>query len=876
MAYRLGGPSGVRSGVLHPPPRPGGEVSCDFIFMRRPVWRTVLRCASTRTARRNTRKQAPRQLAQATTVPLEAEDASQQSLAIYESQWRRLLQMEHDTEQQVVLARLNEWPLSRLVREGFTLVNLSEAKRVGTQFGRDLLRFRTAGLSKRQHGFDVGDEAIISRNGPLDGLGRLHRDAILCELVEVGADSLSVSLEPGVSSELVEREHDATWRLDRGPNTVAHQRTCHALAEWTSTQAFGGSPALRRAIVEGAQITLSDDEPDDAAALAGRHCFRAAACDGVSAELRAEPTSPSPVRSPKPAPAPTTRTAASAATAAEEVLAQWAMSSEATAACTEAAGVSLNSSQRTAVLGALQAFSEAWAPGAYSISLIQGPPGTGKSSSAVALLKLAARGAYGPLLATADSNAAVDNLLESLLAQGIAARRVGRPGRPVARLWAATVEAHLAALPEYRDLSEQREQLRQLRTSASELVGSARAETDRVLRDGWRRVRQIEARLTQEVLADCEVVVSTLVGCGSPTLLPMRFPLVVVDESTQATEPRTVLALARAQSSLVLIGDQQQLAPTCVSLDAAGRGLARSLFERMLGRKRGTRAGGLHYSRLTIQYRMHPRIRAFPSRTFYGDTLTDGCDASARAPPPSFVRLTRRRARSGGQGNGPPLGAPTPALSVAPDSQGTFETAAPPEDPSPLAFHDASYGRERRGAHGTSWVNELEASCIARLAAALLVDTPPSAIGVITPYAAQASEIRRALHRHAVPRTVEVKTVDGFQGREKEVILFSAVRANGRGDIGFLSDERRLNVGLTRARRALLVVGCRRTLSNDPTWGAFIAHCNRDGGVLSAADLTANGVVVPTARHSEAARRATPPPTTALGVRRSSALAADA
>ena len=103
---------------------------------------------------------------------------------------------------------------------------------------------------------------------------------------------------------------------------------------------------------------------------------------------------------------------------------------------------------------------------------------------------------------------------------------------------------------------------------------------------------------------------------------------------------------------------------------------------------------------------------------------------------------------------------------------------------------------------------------------------------------------------------VEVRTVDGFQGREKEVILFSCVRANQRGRLGFLSDERRLNVGLTRARRGLFVVGCKRTLRNDPSWAAFVNHCERLRCVLSTADLMPHGIVIRGAEGSPRAKSA--------------------
>ena len=395
------------------------------------------------------------------------------------------------------MTRLQEWPLSRLEREGLTLTALSRAVRTGNIFSRDVLRFHAPSLPQRNHSFEVGDEAILSRDGPLDGDGHLKSSAVQCEVVEIGGSSLSVALEPSASASLFEPDHQ--WRLDRIANAVAHQRTCSALAEWTSTQDFDMSPGLRKVIVEGS---------------------RAGGDSGSSA--------------------------------------MHARSVELTAAMreayTNAIGVKLNPPQLSAVFGALQSFaaSSEGDEAACSVSLIQGPPGTGKSTAAVALLKLASMSASGPLLACADSNAAADNLLEGLVAHGVAVCRIGRPGRSAPQLLATTMEAKLAAHPDHAELEAEREQLRMLRVFASEQTGAARRETEQVLRDGWRRVRQAEQQLQLEVMRQSEVVVATLVGCGTPAVRAMQFPLVVVDECTQATEPRTFIAMACAWSSVVL------------------------------------------------------------------------------------------------------------------------------------------------------------------------------------------------------------------------------------------------------------------------------------------------------------------------------------
>jgi hypothetical protein len=174
---------------------------------------------------------------------------------------------------------------------------------------------------------------------------------------------------------------------------------------------------------------------------------------------------------------------------------------------------------------------------------------------------------------------------------------------------------------------------------------------------------------------------------------------------------------------------------------------------------------------------------------------------------------------------------------------------------------------------GKSKANAVESAVIVRAVAALLA--PPNAaqerrwaadgtprgprvrerqVGVVSPYLGQVKQLQDALRGAGVRVTgagraeaagegegeavaplppaakgvpdeggaVEIKSIDGFQGREKEVLLFSCVRSNARGEVGFLADYRRLNVALTRARRGLIVVGDPFTLARDPTWASFL------------------------------------------------------
>ncbi|EOD13284.1 hypothetical protein EMIHUDRAFT_124480, partial [Emiliania huxleyi CCMP1516] len=171
----------------------------------------------------------------------------------------------------------------------------------------------------------------------------------------------------------------------------------------------------------------------------------------------------------------------------------------------------------------------------------------------------------------------------------------------------------------------------------------------RTLQSGWATLRQWEERMRDDILASAEVICSTLIGAGSESLCGRTFSLVVIDEATQATEPRASIALALARGRVVLVGDPQQLPPTTLSEEARRAGLAVSLFERAL-------AAGVapylpispHISPylpvsprvapvvLTTQYRMHPLLAAFSSAAFYRGALTNGADPASRLPPPRW------------------------------------------------------------------------------------------------------------------------------------------------------------------------------------------------------------------------------------------------
>ncbi len=460
---------------------------------------------------------------------------------------------------------------------------------------------------------------------------------------------------------------------------------------------------------------------------------------------------------------------------------------------------SLDDSQRAAAEHALAA---------PAFALIHGPPGTGKTTALVGLVRAAvARGER--VLACAPSNAATDLLVEKLREAGVRVVRVGHPARVTPAVLDATLDEIARDHDDARTARKLLQEAAALRRKLER--GPGRGARDRAaireerasLRDEVRALRDDARRLSraaiEKVIEGAEVVCATLTGVDSFALGDRRFDLVVIDEAAQALEPACWAAIARAER-FVLAGDHCQLPPTVVSPEAARLGLARTLFERLHATPHGAAAARM----LELQYRMHERIADFSSRTFYEGRL--------RAAPAVAAHL---------------LG----------DLPGV--EAVDPWTTEPLVLVDtagAGHDEERAGG-STSVRNPGEADVVARIVRELTAaGLPPAAIGAISPYSLQVEAIRARL-RDEVAAGLEVASADAFQGREREAIVFSLTRANRAGEIGFLADRRRTNVALTRARRALVVVGDGATLGADPFFADLLAHVELEGRYLSVFEL---------------------------------------
>ncbi len=436
---------------------------------------------------------------------------------------------------------------------------------------------------------------------------------------------------------------------------------------------------------------------------------------------------------------------------------------------------SLNSSQQEAVQFALAS---------QDLAIIHGPPGTGKTTTVVELICQAIQQGH-KVLACAPSNTASDNLLARLVAARQKVVRVGHPARVDERLREFTLDAQVAddeMMSIVRDMLREAERLfrKAGRFTRAKPAPGAKQDMRREARRLKGDARMLERQAVKTVLDRADVVCATTTF-NEDLLGDLRFGLVVIDEACQSTEPGCWIPVLRAER-IVLAGDHCQLPPTVLSKPAARAGLATSLLERLVG----------HYGdsvtrQLDVQYRMHTQIMQFSSQQFYDDTL----EAHETVASHLLHDL--------------PVIEPS-LLTIDPV---TFIDTAGADWHEELEPNGESKRNPKEGAFVLRKVRQLQEAGLS-----------PRDMAVIAPYSAQVRWLREQWDAD----DLEIDTVDGFQGREKEAVLISCVRSNATGEIGFLADTRRMNVALTRARRKLIVVGDSATLGGHDFYAAMLSY----------------------------------------------------
>ncbi|KAG2405662.1 Regulator of nonsense transcripts 1-like protein [Vigna angularis] len=443
----------------------------------------------------------------------------------------------------------------------------------------------------------------------------------------------------------------------------------------------------------------------------------------------------------------------------------------------------LDQSQKEAVLKALSS---------KNAFLLHGPPGTGKTTTVVEIiLQEVKRGSK--ILACAASNIAVDNIVERLVPHRVKLVRVGHPARLLPQVLDSALDAQVLRGDNSGLANDIRKEMKALNGKLLKTKDrNTRKDIQRELRTLSKEERKRQQLAVTDVLKSADVILTTLIGAFSKKLDSTSFDLVIIDEAAQALEIACWIPLLKG-SRCILAGDHLQLPPTIQSVEAEKKGLGRTLFERL-----AETYGDEITSMLTVQYRMHELIMDWSSKELYNSKIKAHASVSAH---------------------------------MLYDLDGVKRTSS--TEPTLLLVDTAGCDMEEKKDEEDSTFNEGEAEVTVAHAKRLVQSgVLPSDIGIITPYAAQVVLLKMLKNKEDRLKDVEISTVDGFQGREKEAIIISMVRSNSKKEVGFLSDRRRMNVAVTRSRRQCCLVCDTETVSGDGFLKRLIEYFEEHGEYL--------------------------------------------
>ena len=412
------------------------------------------------------------------------------------------------------------------------------------------------------------------------------------------------------------------------------------------------------------------------------------------------------------------------------------------------------------------------------LKIIHGPPGTGKTTTLIeAIIQLIQKGEK--VLVSAPSNTAVDNIAKGLLKYNVKILRIGNTTKVDEDILANTPDGKMQDSKEQKDIKKLKikaEELRKMAHQYKRHFGREEGNQKRLLLAEVKKIRQ-EIRKIRDYfystqLEKADVILGTPIGISDNLNSKTPFDTLIIDEAGQTLEPLAWLLFPFAQK-WVLAGDPFQLPPTVLSRDAEKMGLNQSILEQSI-----TNCEDIYF--LNTQYRMREAIASFSSAYFYNNLL----------------------------------------LSAENNSNVHEEH---------ILFYDtAGTGfEEETGEDGMSLMNSGELSVISNIIEQLNIEAKN--ITFISPYSAQIELAKKNLAKE-----IKIKTIDSFQGQENECIIISLVRSNEEANIGFLSDYRRMNVALTRAKEKLIIVGDSSTLANDSFYEKLLNHLEATNGYRSA------------------------------------------
>ena len=420
----------------------------------------------------------------------------------------------------------------------------------------------------------------------------------------------------------------------------------------------------------------------------------------------------------------------------------------------------LNKSQKNAIIKSLKS---------EDFFLIHGAFGTGKTKTLVELIYQEVKQDH-KVLVSADSNAAVDNIVERLMSKKLNITRIGNDIKINKTVKNETFTSKFKKHPKYDKILKNKEKIDELKRFKK------RNDEINQLYESNKRLKE---EINNEIISKSQVILTTNSSAGLDILSDVSFDVSIIDEASQTTMPKVLIPISKSKK-FILAGDHKQLPPTVKS---GCKKLEETLFEKLITNFPNQKQF------LNVQHRMNETLMKFPNKKFYNNQLK--CSEKVKN-----IRIDCKFSNY--------------------------------DIKSQLVFLDTKLiknNHEEKNENSDSISNPLEANLSSKIANKYLkLKIPEDKIGIITHYNNQVELIQKKT-------SVEVNTVDGFQGKEKEIIIISNVRSNKNGKTGFLNDKR-INVALTRAHRKLIVIGNSDTLKHLKTFEEFISHCKKENCII--------------------------------------------
>ncbi len=446
----------------------------------------------------------------------------------------------------------------------------------------------------------------------------------------------------------------------------------------------------------------------------------------------------------------------------------------------------LNKSQNEALSKVIQS---------ESIAVIHGPPGTGKTTTLIEAISETTKSEQ-QVLVCAPSNNAVDLLVEKLTDRNINVLRIGHPARVTEEMLSLTLDAQITNHKDYKDmkvLKKRSEEYFGMAKKYKRSFGYAEREQRRLLYEEAHQYKdsadQLSYYITNDIVSKAQVIAGTLVAANNYAIKGLKFKTVFIDEAAQALEPATWIPIMKAER-VIFAGDHCQLPPTIKSYEAAKQGLEVSLFEKAMLKQNVAVL-------LKEQYRMNQTIMNFSNNYFYkGELFANDSVANETMfegdSPLEFI-----------------------------DTAGTgYSESIDSETKSSFNEEEANLLKT----HLTQYIEQLS----------ILDKAEGADIGIIAPYKAQITQLKEELNDIEFDGKLSINTIDGFQGQERDVIYISLVRSNEKGEIGFLGNERRMNVAMTRARKKLVIIADSATIGQNSFYSHFLDYAQANGSYHSA------------------------------------------